>query len=362
MNEYIRNCRPCTSFFFFVFCWLAQTRLVPALAQVEASLKQVKPWIEERSDYPAALAKLLPLLASNAIARTCPQLFLTIGMCYHMMGKARAARQNYQVSLRLDGSVANHVCRRNLMMLHREQGDLDAATNQAKVLIEQDPLNASHQFDLGVIESARGDRLAAVSAYTRAVELDPAYMEAYVNLDASLLQLNDLAKCFQYAQRAIRHCKGFWTNPLQRPSRMLPGLEAKPWHDPRGFRLCEILEANYQVIREDLDALLCDGDGACVGQRGNHDGTLVSRGSWREHVLLTGQNGCLNPNLAGCWSKCSRTLRILSALPEIVALAASGQGEVLFSALAPGSTLRPHCGMGFCAICGCVFSFSSLIA
>jgi len=67
---------------------------------------------------------------------------------------------------------------------------------------------------------------------------------------------------------------------------------------------------------------------------------VVGSGCWREHVLWAA-GGRVHAN-------CERLPVAAEALaefcPEAVALAESGGGELLYSILAPGTTLLPHCG------------------
>jgi aspartate beta-hydroxylase len=77
-----------------------------------------------------------------------------------------------------------------------------------------------------------------------------------------------------------------------------------------------------------------------VGNRSSHDGSLVSRGEWREFVLLSASGVS-----AQAAQRCPRTTQLLlTHAPAALSLARCGVGEALFSALTPGTRLRPHCG------------------
>ena len=95
-----------------------------------------------------------------------------------------------------------------------------------------------------------------------------------------------------------------------------------------------MLEANADTIRAEMHrALLTD-----VRSRSAHDASLVSRGCWSEHVLLTGGPGVVHHG-----NRCPQTTALLLRIPELVACAHNGVGEAIFSVLAPKTHLRPHC-------------------
>lgn len=89
------------------------------------------------------------------------------------------------------------------------------------------------------------------------------------------------------------------------------------------------------MIREELSqlALLTD-----VGSRSAHDASLVQRGTWSEHVLLSAGSSVVHSA-----NRCPRTTALLLRIPALVACAQNGVGEALFSVLAPKTHLRPHC-------------------
>ena len=53
---------------------------------------------------------------------------------------------------------------------------------------EKDPGNPELQYNLGVITSESGDNKLAETYYRKAIELDPEYADAYLNLAAVILQ------------------------------------------------------------------------------------------------------------------------------------------------------------------------------
>ena len=99
-----------------------------------------------------------------------------------------------------------------------------------------------------------------------------------------------------------------------------------------------MLEANIDVIRGELSHLAQLTD---VGSRSIHDGSLVARGCWSEHVLLSATDG--SSSVVHRANRCPRTTELLLRIPALVACAACGVGEAIFSVLAPRTHLRPHC-------------------
>jgi len=97
-----------------------------------------------------------------------------------------------------------------------------------------------------------------------------------------------------------------------------------------------MLEANVNVIREELSHLAQLTD---VSSRSAHDGSLVARGCWKEHVLLSASSSGVVHGM----NRCPRTTELLLRIPALVACAACGVGEAIISVLAPRTHLRPHC-------------------
>lgn len=130
-----------------------------------------------------------------------------------------------------------------------------------------------------------------------------------------------------------------WSNMFQRPGTRLDlvshpiwTIEEVPW--------AAALESYHSIIFEELlSNLQIHGSWGVVGgghrSGGQHDGSVVARGSWRESVIL-GRGG--DPTIA------PRTSAILHKIaPSAVDLCSRGAGEVIFSLLAPHTHLSTHC-------------------
>ena len=64
------------------------------------------------------------------------------------------------------------------------EGDLDAALTAAKKAIDQDGGAALAHFQLGLVESARGNQAPAAEAFAKAAELEPQF--AYAHYEAGM--------------------------------------------------------------------------------------------------------------------------------------------------------------------------------
>eukprot|EP01046_Picozoa_sp_COSAG06_P022173 COSAG06_NODE_1702_length_8663_cov_5.483652_12_plen_477_part_00 len=201
-----------------------------------------------------------------------------------------------------------------------------------------------------------------------AIDRDPAHLAAHLELMGLLADKNDFRGCRALAGSAAAQTpKLHWSSEWQRPDHMMPGLRATPWHEPASFPWVKMLEANADVIRSELLTVVAaqqahqrggkasGGAAAAAGQQapgwvpvGHHcvgtDHTLVSEGgSWRE-LVLAGEEDEDGGVAAANRRSFPRTTALLAGIPAVAGLAEAGLGEALFSSLAPGSKLKPHCG------------------
>ena len=269
------------------------------------------------------------------------------GCVEQQRGDFLAACRLYETALELRPELLS--ARGNLVACLMDLGRFDAAVGHAEVLTRIDGDSACRWFLLGVVRMRMGDTEAAAQSYQRALEINPTYMEAYVNLDSVLLKLGRLQECRDWAQRAVSARFGFWEHALQRPPHFVPGLRSRPWWDPQQFAWARDLEANFEPIKQELLALLganaehrprgMPAAWGSVGGRSKHDRSLVQAGDWKEFVLL-GNSEKVGQNL----SRVPVTAACLSRAPSVLQMAAHGVGETLFSVISPGTHLRPHCG------------------
>eukprot|EP00811_Abedinium_folium_P017054 NODE_2597_length_2184_cov_6.882839.p1 GENE.NODE_2597_length_2184_cov_6.882839~~NODE_2597_length_2184_cov_6.882839.p1 ORF type:complete len:632 (+),score=181.46 NODE_2597_length_2184_cov_6.882839:139-1896(+) len=197
---------------------------------------------------------------------------------------------------------------------------------------------------------------AAMANYRRSVKLDPKGRASYINLIGCLERYEPSGwqeAVHELGIAAVRN--GVWYSMWQRPPHFVSKLRASPWHDAQDFSLCRALERHYPTIRAEYDAYMeklaqrKDWDDTDqtpglseVGSRPGalHDGGLQKSGHWREAPLFC--NATVREDFA-CFFP--HTVQVLQQhCADATGLAFCGGGDVIFSVLTPGTTLRPHCG------------------
>ncbi|CAE7810601.1 ASPH [Symbiodinium sp. CCMP2456] len=199
-----------------------------------------------------------------------------------------------------------------------------------------------------------GHPLEAIRHLQQAVKMDPDLKEAHIALCMSLEEVQDDDGLRAAVAAAIVE-GGLWSSPRQRPAAYLPDLASQPFWDPTTFPWVQALEAASPRIRCELEEILPLLDHprgpkppwARVGgghrTSGRQDGEAVLRGGWHE-VVLFGAGDPEKTKEAG-QARCSAALKaIQDLLPEAVSLAEAGAGEVVLSALSPGTDVLRHCG------------------
>ena len=201
-------------------------------------------------------------------------------------------------------------------------------------------------YELGTVAVDAGFDDVAIDAYRKSIKADAGHSASYVNLIQTLEKRRgpgDASEVRALGAGAVTNgC--IWSHAMQRPPHWFPGLEARAWHAPARFAFTSLLRENFEAIRAEY---LAGGDreathpGAEVGSRAGfaHDGTLTVAGSWKEHVFYAGGYR----DAATC-ARFPRTAAIVDQIREATGAALCGCGETLFSTLAPGTQLRPHCG------------------
>lgn len=115
---------------------------------------------------------------------------------------------------------------------------------------------------------------------------------------------------------------------LQRPLLFYPGLNTRELHDVEAFRWIPAIEAAYSVIKEELLALLERQSFARVNRM------YTSTGEWAAAYLWI-----FGEEVEDIVTQCPETASALRQVPGVTSF-----GTALFSALAPGTFLAPHCG------------------
>lgn len=150
----------------------------------------------------AALSALLfvPLGPSSADERTTALeraieadqedagLRLRLAEAYSAAGRIDDALEQYRAVIDIagEGSATGREASRNLRYLiatrHAERQELDEAAELFTQLAREYPDNALIHYSVGVAQMLRGQSAEAEAAFVRVIELDPAYLNAYVNL------------------------------------------------------------------------------------------------------------------------------------------------------------------------------------
>lgn len=318
------------------------------LASTATQPSRIKKYVEEigrqlTCGNIANASALLEETRSLSSHETSPHLAFYQGCIYHQHNQLERSLRCYNKALKLLPTLIS--ARKNAVVALTALGRHEEALENAEIAVKFQPDSAERYFELGVILMTMEKYRESSEAYTNALSINPVFKEAYINNDNVLLRLNAIEDCRKNADKAIAsRMDNFWVNRMQRPPHFTPHLRSKPWWEPSTFSWVAKLENEYEDIRSEVCALLGFGedDDTCwgqVGKRSVHDGSLVSKGTWREFPLLS-----CTPIPEEVVRRCPKTLKVLESIPEIAVMASTGVGESLFSLLHPGTHLRPHCG------------------
>lgn len=143
----------------------------------------------------------------------------------------------------------------------------------------------------------------------------------------------ELDRLKEYLRRWTGDERARHPDPHQRPHYPLfPGLGHRPFHDPREFPAAAILEREFPAIRAEALAL----DDADRVDYTRAAGMKTGAGSWT--LYLFHHMGVEVESLA---HRCPKTLAVIESLPRVCT--AYPWGDTLFSAMAAGTHLHPHC-------------------
>lgn len=117
---------------------------------------------------------------------------------------------------------------------------------------------------------------------------------------------------------------------LQRPGYYYPGLGTRELHEPGNFSWTAGLESAAPTILAELDALLARREGFTEVYK-NH----TSTGSWAAAYFWV-----FGKRMDEVCDACPETARLLESIPGVTQFSTA-----LFSALAPGTNVQPHCGV-----------------
>jgi len=179
----------------------------------------------------------------------------------------------------------------------------------------------------------QGRHKEACGAFGRAALCGRGWAEALNSWEEALV------KCGRGAEVpgvwALGAARGAWPSTVQRPTGLyVRRLEAKPIWDAAEIPAARALEAAYPAILNEFKRL---SEGVDRWKPINcHDESLVSKGQWTDFKFISnGQRHSVN-----C-ARCPETWRVLSQLPEVATMVS---GTAIFSRMAGGTVIKPHCG------------------
>ncbi|MEO6504223.1 MAG: aspartyl/asparaginyl beta-hydroxylase domain-containing protein [Jatrophihabitantaceae bacterium] len=117
--------------------------------------------------------------------------------------------------------------------------------------------------------------------------------------------------------------------PLQDCFYFFPGLRSQPWHDPVEYPWVAALEGSFAEIRQEF---LTQYQGGL--NRHPEAEQLAASGAWSTYHFYR-----MAQPFPDHLSSCPATAAALAQVPGI-----EGAGMAYFSAMAPGTTVKPHCG------------------
>ena len=244
-----------------------------------------------------------------------------------------------------------------------------------------DPENVSAMIKAGMLYTAKGRTEAGAELLQRAVLTEPALDQAATNtkmtpaarqeIGSALRALNKHYKRmnqqildelagkypakerdrFERAMRILyREEQPEYNHPMQRPEFILiPGMQATPWFESEEFDWVSRVEAAYDDIRGELDALLeeqaefspyivANEEGAdhSKTRAGTDFSSLVGSPVWTSFHMT--KAGVISEN----YTRCPKTMAVMESLPYPEA--ENYMPEIFFSRLQPGGHIIPHYG------------------
>ena len=135
--------------------------------------------LEQRGDL--FMAKKMFREAAEAYTQAIPGardyiLYNKAGIAYHQMQNFRAAKKNYEKSLKLNPDYSE--ARNNLGTLYYAQKNYRGAIREYNRALKLNPNSATYYGNLGTAYFARKDYATATKAYQQALALDPEVFES----------------------------------------------------------------------------------------------------------------------------------------------------------------------------------------
>ncbi len=185
-----------------------------------------------------------------------PEIIKNIALIYNQMGDTEKALEA------MNEARAENPDDLNLILteanVHYAMGDIDKFKSLLEYATELDSENPELQYNLGVIASEANDFENAKKYYTRAIELNPKYINAYINLAALILgqeesiidEMNNLgtsaADDLRYDELRLKRKKLY--------SQAIPYLERAITVDSNNFQAAKTLSNIYSATGDDVNA------------------------------------------------------------------------------------------------------------
>lgn len=187
---------------------------------------------------------------------------------------------------------------------------------------------ASREFDVRRNDLRMTDE-EQVELYRKAILLEPNHSLIVSQFGVTLLAVGreDLARAL-FSDAVNR---GIWQNAMQRPvSYHIPGLRSQPWYDQQDFEFTKILGDGYADIKDEL--LEVTNGSSLFGQEAENRNAYNFEGNWKTLVL---KERYTYTDIAK--THFPKTIEWLEKCEQDFLL-------VKFSAVDPGTHIRPHTG------------------
>ena len=187
---------------------------------------------------------------------------------------------------------------------------------------------ASREFDVRRNDLRMTDE-EQVELYMKAILLEPNHPLIVSQFGVTLLAVGreDLARAL-FSDAVNR---GIWQNAMQRPvNYYIPGLKSQPWYDQDEFSFTKVLREAYADIKDEL--LEATNGSSLFGQEAENRNSYNFEGNWKtlfikERYTYTDTAKKYFPRTIEWLEKCDQDFLL-----------------VKFSAVDPGTHIRPHTG------------------
>jgi Tfp pilus assembly protein PilF len=147
--------------------------------------------------------------ASDVLIQTAPDSARThrfVAQSLINSGDLQGALIQYRKALELDSRIRGvHLeLAEAILRDSRSATSLDAAQNELQAALKEDPDDGNVEFWLGQLDAQRGNYQNAVRHYSRAVQLQPDYADAYLGLGVALIATNQPQKAQEHLLEAVR--------------------------------------------------------------------------------------------------------------------------------------------------------------